>query len=254
MTLPLGPLRAPARTLGFGALTAGALVYLETREAMLPASEHAAMIARHKRRYFGATLRIFGADLTVLNGPPPPATRARLIVANHRSALDVGVLMGLFDAQALSRGDLANWPLIGRGARKLGTLFVDRENQASRAGAVRVMRRALQAGRSVVVFAEGTTFAGDDVRPFHPGAFLAARGLDVEVLPVGLAYEQGAEYVSATFREHLGEVARRPRTRVVANLGTPVTIPRDPRVAAETLREAVSALVRDARAALELHR
>jgi len=254
VTLPLGPLRAPARTLGFAALTAGSIVYLHTREAMLPASSHAAMIARSKRRYFGATLRIFGADLTVLHGPPPRATRARLIVANHRSALDVGVLMGLFDAQALSRGDLANWPLIGHGARKFGTLFVDREDQASRAGAVRVMRRALQAGRSIIVFAEGTTFAGDEVRPFHPGAFLAARGLDVEVLPVGLAYEEGAEFVAPTFREHLADVAKRPSTRVVANLGTPVTIPRDPRVAAETLRESVATLVREARAALDLHR
>ncbi len=246
-------MRAPARTVGFAALTAGALGLIHAREAMLPEAERRAMLARHKRRYFAATLRLFGAQLTVLNGPPPPASRARLIIANHRSALDIGVLMGLFDAQALSRGDLAGWPLLGHGARKLGTLFVDRADQASRAGAVRVMRRALQSGSSIIVFAEGTTFAGDEVRPFHPGAFLAARGLDVEVLPVGLAYESGAEFVAPTFRAHLADVAARPRSRVVASLGAPVAIPRDPRIAAEVLREAVGARVRESRAVLDLH-
>jgi len=244
----LGAILKPVRAAGFAALTAGSLVLLAAREQLATADENAAILVRHKKRYFAAMLRLFGADLEVLNGPPPPATRARLIIANHRSALDIGVLMWLFDAKMLSRGDLASWPLVGRGARRLGTLFVDRSDQASRAGAVRVMRSALKAGRSVVVFAEGTTFAGDEVRPFHPGAFLAARGLDVEILPVGLAYEPGADFVSKTFGAHVVAIAARRSSRVVANIGAPMLPARDPRVTAEQVRDAVARLVIEARA------
>ena len=243
----LGAIRKPLRAAGFAALTASSLVLLTARERLTASDGQTAVLARHKKRYFGAMLQLFGADLEVLNGPPPPATRARLVIANHRSALDIGVLMWLFDAQVLSRGDLANWPLVGYGARRLGTLFVDRADQASRAGAVRVMRRALQAGRTIVVFAEGTTFGGDEVRAFHPGAFLAARGLDVEILPVGLAYEPGADFASATFGAHVVEVAARRSSRVVANIGTPITPVRDPRVTAEHVRDAVVQLVVEAR-------
>lgn len=246
----LGPLRKPFRAAGFAALTAGALALLNVRERLSPVTEHATVLTRHKRRYFSAMLRLFGTDLVVLHGPPPPVTRARLVIANHRSALDIGILMSLFDAHILSRGDLANWPLFGHGARRVGTLFVDRADQASRAGAVRVMRRALQAGRTVIVFAEGTTHAGDEVRPFHPGAFLATRGLDVEIVPVGLAYEPGAEFVAKTFGAHLVDVAARPTSRVVACIGAPMLPVRDPRVTAEQVREAVARLVIEARAAV----
>lgn len=248
--MDLGALRKSLRAAGFAALTASSIALLHAREALSTEAEHGAVLTRHKKRYFGAMLRLFGTDLEVLHGPPARATRARLIISNHRSALDIGVLMWLFDAQILSRGDVAQWPLVGYGARRLGTLFVDRRDQSSRAGAVRVMRRTLAAGRTLVVFAEGTTYAGDEVRPFHPGAFLAARGLDVEVVPVGLAYEPGAEYVAKTFSAHLADVAARPRSRVVASIGAPMSAADDPRVAAEQVREAVARLVLEARAAV----
>ena len=246
----LGPLRQPARALAFAALTAGSLALLRAREALSPTQPKPTVLARHKRRYFGAMLRLFGADLEVLHGPPPPSTRGRLIVSNHRSALDIGVLMWLFDAQVLSRGDLADWPLVGHAARRVGTLFVDRGDLGSRAVALRSMRRVLEGGGSLIVFAEGTTFGGDEVRPFHLGAFAATRGLDVEVLPVGLAYEPGGEDLTADFGAHLRDLAARPTTRVVVSVGEPMSPQRDPRKTAEQVREAVARLVIEARAAV----
>lgn len=145
-----------------------------------------------------------------------------LVVANHRAALDIGVLLTQLDAAFLSRSDLADWPLLGRLARHSHTVFVDRTSEASGANAIRAIRRMLAAGESVVVFPEGATFRGDEVRPFKKGAFAAARGLDVDIVPVGLAYPEGVEYVDVDFVTHLRVVASRPRTDVAVVVGSPL--------------------------------
>ncbi len=105
----------------------------------------------------------------------------------------------------VSRADLAGWPLIGFAARSVGTVFVDRADAASGASALRSMRTHLAAGSSVIVFPEGTTFPDDEVRPFQPGAFVAAARAGVDVLPVGLAYEtgSGAAFFGEAFTAHL---------------------------------------------------
>lgn len=146
---------------------------------------------------------------------------ARLIVSNHRTTLDVLVLLSLFGGRFLSRADLAGWPLVGRGAKSAGVVFVDRTDRGSGAQAIRALRRMLREGRSVAVFPEGSTFPGDEVRPFLPGAFAAARGLDVELLPVGIAYPEGTEWFEESFGSHVGKLAGRRRTDVTVCIGEP---------------------------------
>ena len=245
-----GRLRGAARAAGFAGLTLGMLGVNETHAALAPA-RRAELLREYRRTWIRAVMRIFAVELTVAGDAAYTSERGRLVVANHRSGLDIAVLFSLFDGVILSRGDLAKWPLIGLGAQRIGTLFVDRAQGASRAGAIRAMRRRLSERGTVIVFPEGTTFSDDEVRPFHAGAFAAARGLDVEVVPVGLAYEPGAEFADETFGAHLARVAGRPRTAVAARVGVPRALGAGQAAAhGEALRDEVQALVRDARAAL----
>jgi 1-acyl-sn-glycerol-3-phosphate acyltransferase len=102
------------------------------------------------------------------------------------------------------------------------------------------------------VFAEGTTFADDVVRPFHPGAFLAALKTDARILPVGLAYERGsgAAFVDESFPAHLARMSKAPPTRVVLRVGEPIPIAVKSRAAdlRDRTHAAVQALVHEARA------
>lgn len=238
--------RRTARTVGFGALTTSMLGVFELHAALLPAQRDA-LFAEYRSTYLDRVLQLFGVELTLTPGAPPPSKGARLVVANHRSALDIGILLRHFGGQMLSRGDLANWPLIGLIARKAGTLFVDRSEGMKRAGAARTIRRRLSEGATILVFPEGTTFKGDEVRTFQAGVFAAAKGLDVEVIPVGIAYEPGAEYREPTFLKHLGATAGRPRTRVVMNVGAGRPMGSDTRSAASSLQAEVQRLVNEAR-------
>lgn len=248
---PLETLRVKRRLAMFAGFLSWTLGRLQLELALAGPDEAAreSVRVRTKARVSRRLLAIFGVELVGEN-PLPPATRARLVVANHRTAFDIGVMMAHFGGLMLSRGDLGSWPIIGTLAREGRTIFVDRESGHSGARAIRAIRRALDAGETVSVYPEGTTYIGDEVRPFSPGAFAAARGLPVDIVPVGLAFDAdaGVEYFHTPFIEHLERIAARPRTRVVVCVGEP--FPADGRsadLAARAQRE-VQALVLQARA------
>ncbi len=202
---------------------------------------------RYMRTWTGGLLRLFAVELTIVGELPPPTNGPRMVISNHRSALDIGVVLTHFGGSVLSRADLVDWPLLGLAAQKAQTIFVDRESKHSGAQAIRAIREQLQRGRTISVFPEGTTFSGDAVRPFNAGAFAAARKLGVEYVPVGIAYPPGCEYTESSFVEHAAAVAERPRTPVVMVVGTPLRLDARAKVIAERLHAEVQELVERAR-------
>lgn len=200
----------------------------------------------YRRMYGRGVMRLLGVQWQS-HGTMPADEGGHLVVANHRSAIDIALLLGLFGGHVVSRADVGQWPLLGRLARTAGTIFVDRSSRSSGVHAIRRMRRLLAGGETVIVFPEGTTHAGDEVREFHAGAFAAARGVGARVVPVGLAYEPGTEYVGVSFGSHLAAIAARPRTRVAAVLGAPLSAEGPSDELAEMSRRAVQDLVGTAR-------
>jgi len=235
------------RVTRFGGLLTATLARWELEKGRLSAEAQERRKEELRHSVSGRILDIFGVELR-RNGPAPRGDRARLVVANHRAALDIGILLRELGGRFLSRADLADWPVVGRLAREADTIFVDREDRSSGASAIRAMRRSLKAGRSVMFFPEGATFRGDEVRPFHGGAFIAARGLDVEIVPVGLAYPPGIEYVDVSFVDHVDRLARRPHTRVGVAFGEPFLAEGRATELAERSHAVVQSLVKDARA------
>ncbi len=214
--------RSSTRLAGLGVLTAGWVGIAAVHQSLVAEEKRARVFQRYLPYWARSLVRSCGGEVTLTPDSVVPAhTRARLIVSNHRSPFDIGVLLGIFGGQALSRADLEGWPVLGLAARRAGTIFVDRKNAGSGASAIRAIRQRLRSGASILLFPEGSTFAGDEVQPFKPGAFSAMRGLEVEILPVGLAYDHGAEFVDETFVEHVLRVTKRPRTRCVVQIGTP---------------------------------
>lgn len=211
---------------------------------------------RYVHLWAQAERRLLGVEMRVEGQPAPVGAGGRLVVCNHRSAVDIVVMLDLFGGQILARGDMAEWPLVGPLVRAAGTLFVDREESGSRATAVRKIRERLMAGRSVTVFAEGTTYPGDEVRPFHPGAFLGVTAPGSIVQPVGLAYQsEDAFYGDEPFGAHMKRVLLLPRVRVAVAMGAPIpaggpAAGRGARRLCEESREAVQGLVLRARAML----
>jgi 1-acyl-sn-glycerol-3-phosphate acyltransferase len=209
------------------------------------------------RRYGRAVVSLMGARIACSLGRgaflPGCDERGvgRVFAMNHRSMLDVFVYLSLFEASALSRADLAHWPVIGLAARRVGTLFVDRANRSSGAAAVATMSGALSQGRGILVFPEGTTFTDDEVRPFRGGAFVAAQRAGAEVVPVGIAYESSACcFGDEDFPPHWKRLAGMKRINLAVEIGEPILPAGDPDALREAAQQAVQGLVRRARAKL----
>ncbi len=217
-------LRMVLRASGFGALTSLMLPAYLVRGRFAPAEEREEVRDRWVHRWSGLLLDLFAIELEVFGELPKENGRGRLIVANHRSAIDIGVMLRLFGGVMVSRNDLAEWPLIGAAAKSVGTVFVDRADSGSGASAIRAMRDLLKRGGTVCIFPEGTTFEGDLVRPFHQGAFIAALRTNAEIVPVGIAYPtgSGAAFVNESFPAHLARMSRSTRTRAAVTIGTPI--------------------------------
>jgi lyso-ornithine lipid O-acyltransferase len=244
------PVRKVVRAAGFAGLTGGMVVAYAAHDAVTRDGRKDALRDAWVGRWAASLLRLFGVSLEVY-GERPHGQGGHLIVANHRSTIDIGVMLQTFGGHMVSRADLSGWPIVGQAARRVGTVFVDRDDAASGATAIREMRQLLKAGQTVNLFPEGTTFDGDVVRPFHPGAFVAALRTGASIVPVGLAYAKGssAAFVNESFLSHLSRMAGGPPTRVAMCIGAPLPI--GPRARAHALRDAahdaVQELVHEAR-------
>jgi 1-acyl-sn-glycerol-3-phosphate acyltransferase len=248
----MSKVRAFLRAGAFVGFSAGILAAYEARRAMTSESERGQLGSRYLARLTDGLLRVFGAELLV-HGQHAHEGGA-LIVANHQSVLDIGVMLSLFQGVMLSRHDVADWPLLGRLAKHGDTIFVDREDRRSGAVALREIRKRAKEGRTVVAFPEGATFPGDSVHEFHPGVFAAVGSLGIPIVPVGLAYSPAVPFVQESFAKHIANVAAHPNTRIAVHLGPPLPPGLDARSAAETARDQVEGLVADARHRLEGYR
>ncbi|MET0591105.1 MAG: lysophospholipid acyltransferase family protein [Polyangiaceae bacterium] len=208
------------------------------------------------RRWAKSLLRLLHVDLIVDAAPGaferPPG--ARLVVANHRSTVDILLMLHLFGGNLLARGDMADWPAIGVMAKRAGTLFVDRQDPASGAAAVQSMRDRMRRGITVCVFPEGTTHPGDEVREFQAGAFVAVAREKGTVTPAGIAYEtDDAIYGDEPVGDHMKRLAKSPQIRVAVAVGTPFSVASGGvRGVAERAQSEVQALVRRARSRFEV--
>lgn len=115
-------------------------------------------------------------------------TRRALVVANHVSWLDVVVLAAHLPARALAKTEVRDWPVVGRLAVAMGTVFIDRSRPRTLPSTVAGVAGALRDGGSVVAFPEGTTWCGRAGGKLRPALFQAAVQAGAVVAPVRVTF------------------------------------------------------------------
>ena len=181
--------------------------------------------ARINLKIFGVQVEAHGkyADDGLLYPSQGKNDVGHIFVANHRSGMDIPVILATVAAHVISRHDLATWPLIGRSARRVGTLFVDRASRRSGASVLKEVNSTLLSGEGVAMFPEGTAHVGDEVREFRPGAFNAAQRAAAEVVPIGLVYSSDDAYFrQEPFMSHIKRIASLRRLYVSVEIGEPL--------------------------------
>lgn len=255
-------IRFPARTAGFVGLTFTLYGMLELDTALSPHPEHERVLQKWIERYGKGLLKLYGVDMRA-RGPYVEEGRrypgrsdngiGRMFVMNHRSGLDIPITLAHVEATILSRADLSGWPVIGMAARRVGTLFVDRQSKSSGAAVIVAMANALAQGRGIMVYPEGTTFSGDEVRPFRVGAFKAAHETAAEIIPVGLAYEgEAMSFGDESFSKHMVRVSTAKGVKAAISIGEPIlAAERTVEETMEAVKTSMQALVYEARGLLK---
>lgn len=111
-----------------------------------------------------------------------------LLVANHISWLDISALHAARYCRFVSKSDVKGWPVIGRLAAGVGTLFIERQSRRDTRRIVHHMAASLAAGDVLAVFPEGTTGDGVHLLPFHGNLLQASISANAPVQPVALSF------------------------------------------------------------------
>ncbi len=202
----LTALRAARRTVQvFGASTAITGIYASA--AVLSGFDQT-VAARWTRRWAAALTRSFELRLTVSGRPP---VGGALIVANHRSYVDIVALGSLVEACFIGKAEIASWPVLGPTFRVSNTIFVERGNPDSGRWVREQVTDRLGRGLSVINFSEGTTHGGTGLLPFKPGLYRTVLGMDIPIVPTTITYsgmQQRVEWIgNDTFFDHFLRLA-----------------------------------------------
>jgi 1-acyl-sn-glycerol-3-phosphate acyltransferase len=135
---------------------------------------------------FAALKAIVGLDHRWIGAPPG---RGPVIYAvKHQSAWDTMALSALPDCPAYVLKRELTWiPFFGWLLAAAGFIAVDREaGAAALRRLVRDAERAVAAGRSLLIFPEGTRTAPGEHRPYQPGIAALYDRLKLPVVPIAL--------------------------------------------------------------------
>lgn len=181
----LGLLRRLLALLDFAAFTVFVFIL-----ALVPWSgRHPHPVSRLFHPWCRAFVRAVDVDLRLHQKHLRPLPERYILIANHPSAFeDIGI-PALFPVVSLAKLQVKDWFVVGRIARAAGTLFVDRDDPASRQQSVQTMVDAVTAGQNIALYPEGGCKGRRLFSEFKSGAFEVSIRTGVPIVPVFLHYE-----------------------------------------------------------------
>lgn len=158
----------------------------------VPTSEHISKVMPHGQAWGRDLLDAAGVTFEII-GEPPPMNDGVLQASNHRSFMDILVLMAASPGIFVAKADVADWPVIGPAAGMAGVIFVEREQRDSRRATRVKMEECLREGLTVNLFPEGTTNGPPGTLPFKRGGFEVAVDAGAEVVPIAIEYPNASD-------------------------------------------------------------
>lgn len=136
-----------------------------------------------------AFVRAFDVDIHLHQKNRLRLPRRFILIANHPSAFeDIGI-PAVFDVVSVAKLEVQDWFIVGRITKAVGTLFVDRDNPASRQQVIPAMVDTVNAGQNIAIYPEGGCKGRRLFGEFKSGAFDVSIRTGVPILPVFLHYE-----------------------------------------------------------------
>ena len=169
-------------------------------------------------RFLSAAAWILGLRVRVTGHRPG---RHSLLIANHTSWLDILIVGGALRCAFVSKDELGH-PLIHWLADQNATVYVKRTHRKGAKDQAIAVAKALERGKPVIVFPEGTTGPGTHLLPFRSTLLEAASFASREVRVRPVAVDYGAARAEVGW---FGESGADNVKRILGRRGTlPVTV------------------------------
>lgn len=182
-------------------------------------------------RWLGIRVEVEGriAEEAVHDCGITPGAMGRLVVSNHVSFLDIFSLDSVVPSAFVAKAEIAKWPVFGGIAKAVNTIFIERGNRKALLGIGSNMQKALEEGKTLLMFPEGTTSDGTGLLKLHANLFDAAAKTGAEVIPVVLRYKSRGEITTAPayvgkvgLFECLWKVVNTPDLTILIKIGEPI--------------------------------
>ncbi|MCE0494068.1 1-acylglycerol-3-phosphate O-acyltransferase [Vibrio salinus] len=138
-------------------------------------------------RLFASTSKLFGIKLELRLPENVSHQGQNIYIANHQSNWDMFTLAGAVTPKVVTVGkkSLVWLPLFGQIYWLTGNILIDRANKTKAKGTIdQVVNSIKESDVSIWMFPEGTRSRGRGLLPFKTGAFHAAIGAGVPVVPI----------------------------------------------------------------------
>lgn len=136
-----------------------------------------------------STARILSIKIDVTGKPPEPPF---FMVTNHLSYIDIIVLFATLKTTFVAKAEVSNWPVLGRIARSIGIIFIDRTRKRDVSRVNKEITHCINEWYGVTLFAEGTTSAGLKVLPFKASLLESPANTDIGVSYCAIRYSTGS--------------------------------------------------------------
>ena len=186
-----------------------------------------------------------GIRYSVAGTPPTHG----LVVCNHLSYLDVLILSAAMPCYFVAKMEISGWPIFGKAARNVGTIFLDRSSQDSAQSVAEQMTERFKLPIPVLLFPEGTSTDGSQVLRFHSRLIDPATSTGTQITTAAVRYviEDGTPekelcwYGGASFTPHLLKALGVAGFSAMVRFGQ-ARVYTDRRVAADTTHAEISAM------------
>jgi 1-acyl-sn-glycerol-3-phosphate acyltransferase len=131
---------------------------------------------------------ISGATYSIKGLENIPEDETVLFVGNHKSMLDIPVLMKnvKFPIAFVAKDSLKKTPFLNWWMVLLDCLFLDRQNSKQALKTILYGIEKLKSGESLVIFPEGTRSTTDTLLPFKQGSLKLAEKSKVRIVPFAI--------------------------------------------------------------------
>lgn len=117
-----------------------------------------------------------------------------LMVANHISWLDIHVINSLKPMIFVAKSDVAQWPIFGWIAQKIGTIFIRRDKLSDLKRVIQLIQSKIHQRQAICIFPEGTSSDGRQVLEFRSNLFEVVSHTPHQIIPLAIQYQEDGMY------------------------------------------------------------